>query len=295
MNATTVATRDHFAVAASALALGSALCWGVADFVGGLKNRGLALISVLLVSQGVGLAGALVLVATFAHTAPAGRAITFGLLAGAVNAAGIGAFYRGLAIGRMSVVAPIAGLGVFIPVAFGLAGGDRPSASQALGMAIAVVGVVLVSREVDEGEERRTNRLAILLAVVAAVGIGGNLVFVEAAVRHQPARDALWVVASSRAGTVALVALVAARRSGARPCPGTIAALVPLGFSDLAANLLFALAARDSLLSLTAVLASLHPVVTVALAHSLLRERVPGVQGLGVALAVAGAMLMTAA
>src|SRR5579875_2576413 len=97
---------------ATALALGSALSWGTADFMGGVKTRALSVTTVAVTSQLVGAGILAVLIALVSPAGPSGRTLLFGVLAGTANTIGLVAFYGGLAIGRMSIVAPIAGLGV---------------------------------------------------------------------------------------------------------------------------------------------------------------------------------------
>ncbi|MDQ4042131.1 MAG: EamA family transporter, partial [Actinomycetota bacterium] len=74
--------------------------------------------------------------------------------------------------------------------------------------------------------------------------------------------------------------------------PATLGALVAIGLLDLVANGLFAAASTQGLLSVAAVASSLYPVVTIALARAMLRERVRGVQRAGVAAALAGVLLI---
>lgn len=284
----------------TALALGSAFSWGTADFIGGMKTRALSVASVALASQLIGAALAGFAVAAFAPGGFSSRTLLYGALAGCANAAGLVAFYRGLALGRMSIVAPIAGLGVLVPVGVGLAAGEQPAALQGAGMLVAVAGVTLSTRQHEPGSatERDLNRrgaLPIVLAVLAAAGIGGNLALLGGTVHHGSAGTVLWAVLCSRSATALIVAvpvLLASRRR-TLPRAGELPALALLGATDLLANVLYGLAVRNSLLSLAAVLASLHPAVTVMLARAMLAECMRGVQQLGVALAIAGACLLS--
>src|SRR4051794_23853343 len=130
------------------LAIGAAACWGVADFLAGLASRRLAVPLVLLLVEGGGLAlVALITVvsgeAFFTHSSDAAQAV----LGGLSGVLGLGCFYRALAIGTMSVVAPISASGVALPLVVGIAGGERPGVVQGVGLAAIVAGVVLASRE----------------------------------------------------------------------------------------------------------------------------------------------------
>src|SRR5919107_6207641 len=152
------------------LALASSVSWGLSDFVGGLQSRRQALLTVLWVSQGAAL---LLLAAAVAAGAPVGHDAAATLWAGAsglLGLSGLAAFYRALSIGTMSIVAPLSATGTVIPVLAGLAAGERPSALQAAGMALAAFGVVLAAREApgEDAAARRATRRSIVLALAAA-------------------------------------------------------------------------------------------------------------------------------
>jgi drug/metabolite transporter (DMT)-like permease len=216
---------------------------------------------------------------------PGAESLVYAGVAGSAGVAGLAAFYRGLAVGAMAVVAPIASLGAVLPVVVGLATGDRPGAVQVAGIALALAGVALAARE--EAPEGGGARLAtgVGLAFAAALGIGIFLVAMDTA----GDADVLWALVVARLASVALLAVAAAAArpdlSAARPDLGTIAAI---GVLDMGANGLFALAATEGLVSVVAVLSSLYPVVTILLARSLLGERVRPAQGLGMALVLVG-------
>ena len=132
------------------LALGASLAWGVADFVGPLLSRTLGLLRIMFWGQVGGLAGIAIVVAIRGE-GPAGWGVLFAVAAAIGGTLGLFAYYRGMQIGAMSVVAPIAGASAVIPVVFGIATGDDPSAPQLAGMACALVGVALAAVEHQEG------------------------------------------------------------------------------------------------------------------------------------------------
>jgi drug/metabolite transporter (DMT)-like permease len=224
---------------------------------------------------------------------PPGAVFGWGALAGIGNAAGLVAFYRALAIGRMSIVAPIVGMSALLPVCVGLASGERPSGTQLAGIVVGIGGVMLASRELDRDEAAgAAARASIALAVLAAAGVGANLLFLDKGVAAS-GDSVLWPIAAARA--VALVLIVggaAAVRAPFAPPVARWGGLAALGVLDLAANVLYSLATRETLLSVAAVLASLHPVSTVLLARVLLGERLRRIQQGGVALAVVGVCLI---
>jgi drug/metabolite transporter (DMT)-like permease len=212
--------------------------------------------------------------------------------AGLAGMAALSAFYRALAIGTMSIVAPISATGVCVPVIVGIADGERPKAVQLAGILAAVIGVVLASREQEpEPQARRVTRASIGLALVAAAGFGAFLVGLRASAKS----SVLWAVFASRGAGIAALAGAAT----ALPSPGLRArsGVLPLalvGLLDLGANGLYAVATRHGLLSIVAVAASLYPLGTVLLARAVLRERVARVQEVGVIAALVGVALIAA-
>ena len=192
-------------------ALVSSLLWGTSDFLGGTASRRLPPMGVVAVSEAVGLLGPLaVAIATGAFDSPTGY-VGWALLAALAGTAGIVAFYRALSTGTMGVVAPIAALGVVVPVVVGLGQGDRPSALQGVGIAVGVIGIVLASGPELAGNDRSKLAAAmpLLLAGVAAVGFG--LVFVS--LDHGAQSSTVMTLVVMRSASV----VAAARRGGGSP------------------------------------------------------------------------------
>ncbi len=269
-------------------ALAASVSWGLADFGAGLKARTLPLAVVMFWTQSVGLVLSVGLLAAGGDPFPTTGQALASLAAGGAGVAGLACFYRALAIGTMSVVAPIAATGVALPVLVGVLGGDRLSAAQAAGLACAVVGVLAASRERGPGA-RGSAPGAIGLALAAAVGFGSYFVG-----SHVGAGGGLaWLLVLSHAVSFSgvLVLAVALRLPLGAPCRER-GPLLAVGLLDLGATALYGLANRAGLLSVVAVVGSLYPVATVLLARITLHERVAGVQAAGIALALAGVALI---
>jgi drug/metabolite transporter (DMT)-like permease len=273
------------------LALASSAGWGSGDFLGGLSAKRLPILVVAAASQAVGL-GFTVLVVLAVHRGPLDPAVLWiGAVGGLLGAAGLSALYRGLAVGRMGVVAPIAALSGLVPIMVGLvAQGDRPRAVQVAGMVLAIGGVVLAARARDPAEPDRTVAAGVGLALLAALLLGAMVVALDAG----GDRDATWTVFVVRVSSVTVLwLLVAVRRpslAGVRPNLGVLAGA---GVLDNLANLLFVLASARGLLSVVAVLGSLYPVVTVILARVALDERLGRWQLIGVVVAMLGVALIS--
>jgi drug/metabolite transporter (DMT)-like permease len=279
-------------VAAVLLALASSVTWGVADFGGGLLTRRLPLAAVTVVSQGAGFVLLLVLVGA-AHTLD-GHSVAVGAVGGIGGGAGLACFYAALARGTMSIVSPITACSALVPVALSLATGERPSALALGGSAVALSGAVLASVEEREAADRG-RRDAIALAVGAAIAIGVFLYFLGKAAHHGSSLSALFGARLGSLGFLIVWALATGDRASTfRLGRRAAAAVVLVGVADVGANTLFALASQRGLLAIVSVLGSLFPIVTVVLAHLVLRERISTVQRAGVAVALVGVAVVSA-
>src|SRR5439155_7375369 len=156
-------------MAAIALALGASLTWGLADFFGPLKGRTFGVLRVLVYVQLGGLAG-IALIVAIRGKGPADSAALLAVPAAVSGTLGFYAYYRGITVGAMSIVTPIAGISAIVPVVVGIASGDRPSAWQLGGIACALVGVFLASRE--PGRTGPRFAAGVGLALLAAIGFG---------------------------------------------------------------------------------------------------------------------------
>jgi drug/metabolite transporter (DMT)-like permease len=269
------------------LALGASLAWGVSDFVGPLVARTLGALRVLFWAQVGGLL-AIGLAVAIRGQGPAGWAVLFAVLAAIGGMLGLFAYYRGIQRGAISVVAPIAGISAIVPVIFGIATGDSPSPLQLTGVACALLGVVLASIEHHEGTRRVAAGAG--LALLAAAGFGFYFPWM-----HEAGKADFWW-ASLTFRTVALLlvaAVVAQRRTPLRLGKRDLAIVFAAGIGDTVGNALFAASSTHGLVSLTSVLASLYPVVTVLLAASMLHERVAPMQRAGIALTLTGVVLIS--
>ena len=273
----------------SLVALASSVVWGSSDFAAGLVSKRRHPVAVVGWTQGLAL-GVLVLVVLAVHgtDVPGGDWYRWAAAAGLAGMTGLVCFYTALSTGTMGVVAPIAGLGVVVPVVLGVAGGERPAPLAWVGIAVAVLGVTLAS-----GPEIRAGLSArpVLLAVVAAGGFGLALYCLDRGARESTLMTLLGMRTTSLV-VLLVVALLVRSVGGVRPRETPW--LLVIGCGDLAANALFALASSRGQVSVASVLASLYPVVTVVLARFVLDERLRRVQQVGVALALVGAVLIAA-
>jgi uncharacterized membrane protein len=279
-------------VLAIALAIGSSLVYGVSDFLGGLKSRSLALLTVLIVSQGTALVLLAAIVLSTGGNPPEGRYLLYGALAGVSEAVGVAALYRGLAVGVMSVVAPIAATAPVVPVVAAIALGELPEPIQGAGIGLAVAGVALISYSAPWESGMRALGPSVLFGLLTALGFGGFLVAMDAASEG----EVQWALLMARLVSVAAFAAVfVATRARLEVGRGELPVLALIGGLIIAADAMYAFASREGLLSVVAVLSSLYPVVTIALARVYLNERIERFQQLGVAVALGGVVAISAA
>ena len=277
---------------AFAISLASALSYGISDFLGGTQSRRLPVLAVLAVSQPVGLMLSLALLPVLGADPIPAEKFAIGAGAGMAAAAGLGTFYRAMAMGTISVVAPIAALGVMVPVAVGLARGEQPGEIQLAGLALTTLGVVTLSYEEADGQAPVARR-SVILAVISGLAFG--LFFTGLDLASEGAGSPGWAVVAVRVGGVAAIAVaLLALRPPLGAIPGAIGVLIAIAAFDLAGNTLFAIASTQGLLPVVAVGGSMYPAFTIALAHTVLGERLSGPQRAGVALALLGVALIAA-
>jgi drug/metabolite transporter (DMT)-like permease len=273
------------------LALASAVVYGAADFLGGLASRKTSVFSVVALSQLVGL-GALLALLPWLGGPVGAEDLAWGGAAGLAGAAGLVLFFRTLARGVMSVIAPVTAVtAAAVPVLVGLLGGDRIGPWAAAGIVLALAAVVLVSAE-GGLSALRTARPATLAPALAA-GSAFGLFFVL--LDRTSGDSGLTPLVTARLASVGLVVVLAlAARQSVRVTRPALPLVAVSGVGDMTANALFLLATQaDGQLAITDVLASLYPVSTVVLAQLLLRERLVGAQMAGLGTAVAAVVLIT--
>ena len=253
-------------------------------------TRRLGPLTVLLVSQAPTLLLLVLLTWLRQPTIAPGGWIVAGVLAGVIGLAGLAALYQGMAVGVVSVVAAIAATAPIVPLLAGLALGERPSALQLAGMALALAGVLLLTIDNRPSPVPRRALAGVGFALLAALAFGGFLLAVRYASRLHPLNGVLAVRAGS-VGTLLLLAVVFRSRVGLRR--SDFPALAAVGVLDVGADVLFAFATTVGLLSIVSVLSSLYPVATVVLARLVLQERLAPVQLAGICLAFLGVLLIS--
>lgn len=274
------------------LALVSSLCWGLADFTGGLATKRVGSLRVISVTYPVGFVLLTVLAITIVPGTISPAAIGWSIFVGVFGLAAMFPLYGALALGPMGIVSPLTALGgALVPVVVGIVRGETVTAITVGGMILAIAAVILVSRE--PGPHRRVTPRALLLSAAAGLLIGIYLTGIGVA----PEDSGIWVATLGRGvGSLLLcvVAVVLLARKGTsswRPFPWKLAVIT--GMVDALANGLFQLAAQQGELVVVAVIGCLYPAATLLLAHWVLKERMTRIQGAGVVLALGAAIALS--
>lgn len=277
---------------AVALALLTAVVWGFANYLGPLLSRTHPLGAVLVAGQVVGVLGGALLYAVDGTGPPGTSAALFGIGAGVFNGLALVTFYSAARVGPISVVAPIGATGGAVPVLVAIALGERPSLLQVVGIPLAVAGVALAAaRTAPPVGEPVQKKAGVALSLAAALTYGTFLTLFAAAAQDGPATAVL----TSR--TALLVATVTVLLVLRKPMTVPLRALPLVALPGLllfVGTASYGIATSIGLVSVVSVLATLNPVITVALAVVVLGERLNRRQQVGVATALLGVVLLAA-
>lgn len=275
------------------LALLSAAAYGAADFLGGMATRRATAVSAVIVSQAAGLILLLLVLPFLPETVVTTADIAWGAIAGLAGGSGVAILYRALAIGPMSIVAPLTAVfAAALPVFAGLALGERLSSTTTLGIALAAIAIVLIGQEQSSATRGVTHSVSargITLAIVAGLLVGVFFVSLE----RTSAASGLWPLVPARLVAISLFAATALASRRPVLVPRSVAAVaIGAGAVDMLANALYLIAVQQGPLSVVATLASLYPASTIVLARFVLGERWSKLQAAGIATAVGATTLI---
>lgn len=272
------------------ISLGAAAGWGVSDFYGAIQTRAHGAVRVLAFTQPLGLVFALLLVAILGGAPFDLDKFGWATLAGFIGLGGIAAYLIGMAKGTISVVAPVASLGVIVPVIVGIAIGEAPSTLSLIGIVIGIGALVFLGYEEDP-EHKAGARLGLIYGILAGLGFGLFFVFFDFADSAEPG----WAIVGSRlGGTIGIALVLLFTRPSLSGMGGAMWWLVLIAAMDVIANGMFGLASTRGPLPVVSVGASMYPVFVIALAHITLGERLHRLQILGGLLALTGSALIVA-
>lgn len=270
--------------------LASALTWGAADFGGGLASKKTSPYAVVFWGDLVGMTAVAVIAVWWNDPVPSWRSLGFTVLSGVCGAFGIVMFYRALADGKMSIAAPVSALmAAVIPVAVGFVTVELPGWLTMAGIALALASIWLVARTERDGRVR-IHWAEVRSPLFAGVLFGLFFIFMHAAT----AKSVLWPAVGLRITSVVLLAAVARLTRSPLSVPrGRWGLVAFIGIFDVAGNVFYVLSAQTGRMDIAAVIGSLYPGMTVALAWLVLKEKISVSQLAGIALALTAIVMIS--
>ena len=276
---------------ATLLALLASFSWGTSDFIAGVEARRTTSWAVALVTMTAAAAGGVVALAAAHPPSPSAGVAAILVAGGACSGLSAITYYYALRVTRMSITSPILAGAAVLPVVWGLARGEKPSALAVVGIAVTITGIVVVSRPGDDADDRhpRTTLKGVLLAVAGSAFAGILVITLD----YGAASDPLWAATVIRCAAALLCgAWIAAARPALRLRRRSLPALVAAGLMVIGANLLFAKATTMADLSVVAVLGWLSPAVTMMYAWLVLHERMRPLQWAAAVAVLAGVVCL---
>jgi len=272
------------------LSIAACLGWGIADFIGGLKSRELPTLAILIVSISIGTFGLGLFLILTGPPVSKDLLMLWAIPAGLIGLIAMFLLYRSLAVGSMSILAPISATGVILPVIWGIFHGDNLSGLKMLGIAAAILGTIMAAMEKKKENNRKKWTKGIELALAAAFFIGLYFITMDHASQNNP----MWASMIMRTSTlIFLIPTIAITRTPIKIAPVHLPMLCFMGIADTMAALAFAVATSSGMLSIVAVISSLYPAVTVLLSAIIIKERLQRIQSTGVVLALIGVVLIS--
>ena len=273
------------------LSLIAAAMYGVGDFAGGIASRSRNAVTILLTSYPIGAVLMLACLPLFPGQLTF-TTVLYGIGGGLAGMLGVILMYSALALAPMNVISPVtAVLAAIVPVVFGVITGERPGLAAWCGIVIGMVAVLLVSRTQDDHPHGPIAPRIMAMALVAGVGFGVYFICLG----HAPSNSGAWPLVVARITSAVLIVPLAWRLKRLGRVHGRLLAITAIsGVCDAGANLFFLLATRHGYLSLASVITSLYPAATVMLAATVLHEHTGRIQKIGLVLAAASVVLITA-
>lgn len=270
--------------------IASALTWGAGDFAGGIASKRSSPYAVVIWGDIVGMTVVSALAWAVGDPFPSRGSVVYILLSSFCGAIGIIILYRALAGGQMSIAAPVSALmAAVIPVFVGVIVDGWPKWLTMVGVVMALVAIWLVARTEREGVHR-IHWADVRMPLLAGVLFGLFFIFIHKA----SSESVLWPAVLLRISSAILLAVIAlfTRSSFAIP-RNQWWLIVFVGIFDIAGNIFYVLSAQTGRMDIAAVIGSLYPGMTVALAWVILKEKISTWQTVGIALALTAIVMIS--
>lgn len=275
------------------LGLASALTWGAGDFTGGLAARRVGAYRSVFYAEVIGIIFLFIVIGLTGEDLPGTRTMIFAVLAGMLGTVGLMLLYHAMAIGMMSIAAPVSALlAAALPVAVGIFAEGLPDFLTILGFGFALLAVWMISQSEGGVKDILSHLSDLKLPLIAGIGFGFYFVLMHEATGDGGA--VIWPMVFSRLGGMTLITTyLLVTRSNLKIELGALPIISVNGILDLGGNFFFILAGQAGRLDVASVLSSLFPGATVMLAWIFLKERLNRNQWIGVAAALVAIILMT--
>jgi drug/metabolite transporter (DMT)-like permease len=238
----------------------------------------------------VSLAGLLCICMAMRLPVPDTQYLVYAAIGGFEGAFALAIFYRALAMGAMGLTAALTGLlTALIPVVFDLFHSGWPGALTTAGLVLGLAAIWMISQS-QATAGLRTPAKALLLGACAGAGFGAQLILFKMGAEG----GVIWALTSGRiagAAAILLTVLVARPQGGWR---GFWLAGIISGTLDTVGNLFYMMASQTGRLDVAAVICSMYPAGTIALAGLILREKPTKRQLVGMGLAMGAVALLSA-
>lgn len=269
--------------------LATAASWGSADFLGGSVSRRTTPLATVVPSQAVALLIAIVVLVVVREPAPPILALVWAGLAGCGAFVALSCLYRAITTGAMGLVASIAAVvGAGLPVVAGALFGDRLTLADTIGIGLALVAIVLVTRP---AEQSILSRAGIALSVLS--GIGAGCFFIGMGQSVDAGGATWWPLAFSHITCLGLAVLFLAGSGGLARVPRSLVpTLALIGLTDVLGAAFFLLAISQGSVSIAAVIGSQHPAATAVLARIVTKEQLGRSQVAGILVALVAIALI---
>jgi len=256
--------------------IGAMVSWGAGDFCGGLISKRYSVYSVVLLAQLISVFPLIVLVLWF-EKIPQFQDVLFGSLFGLTGSIGLLYFYKGLSQGRMAVVAPLTAMIMsIIPVLMSIAIDGMATELQLIGFVTILMAIWLIS---SDGRRFTVTVLELRLAVIAGVLMGCACVALD----YGTGQTVLGLILVARITSISMLLLyVISRKQWQAPKFEFLPLIAAAGLCDVLGNYFFTTAVLAGRLDVATMVSSLYPVITIALAWLVLKERLQMRQWFGV-------------
>ncbi len=273
--------------------LASALSWGAGDFTGGLAARKVGSYRSVFYAEVIGMVYLFLAIGFMGESLPSMRTMLFSALAGALGTIGLMLLYHAMAIGMMSIAAPVSALlAAALPVAVGIFSEGLPDFLTVIGFGFALFAVWMISQGEGGVKDILSHLSDLKLPLIAGIGFGFYFVFMHEAT--SAGGTLIWPMVFSRLGGITLISsYLIVTRSPLKLDRSALPIIAMNGFLDLGGNFFFILAGQAGRLDVASVLSSLFPGATVILAWIILKERLNRNQWVGVVCALTAIVLMT--